>query len=149
MTAQEPPRLLITLDDSSPPPPNFSPAVRVGDQVFVAGMVSMSGGEVIGQGDIVAQARQALDNVETALRRAGARFDEIVRYRVYLTDMNDLPGVRVVLNERFGSIRPAGTLVAVTSLVRPELKIEIDADAIIGSASSDTATARQSGRSKT
>ncbi len=57
-----------------------------------------------------------------------------MRYRVYLTDMNDLPGVRTVLNERLGSIRPAGTLVGVRSLVLPDLKIEIDADAIVGSA---------------
>jgi enamine deaminase RidA (YjgF/YER057c/UK114 family) len=145
MTDSDTPRRLITLDDSSEPPANFSPAVRVGNQVFVAGMVSMSGGEVIGRDDIVVQTRQTLDNVETALRRAGARFEEIVRYRVYVTDMNDLPGVRQVLNERFGSIRPAGTLVAVQSLVRPELKIEIDADAIVGSASSDVTTERISG----
>jgi len=134
MTRSDPPRRLITLDDTSKPPANFSPAVRVGNQVFVAGMVSMSGGEVVGSGDIVAQTRQALANVDTALRRAGASFEDIVRYRVYLTDMNDLPGVRTVLNERLGSIRPAGTLVAVSSLVLPNLKIEIDADAIVGSA---------------
>jgi enamine deaminase RidA (YjgF/YER057c/UK114 family) len=133
MIPSDPPRRLITLDDTSEPPANFSPAVRVNQHVFVAGMVGMNGGEVVGHDDIIAQSRQALDNVETALRRAGARFEDIVRYRVYLTDMADLPQVRQVLNERFGSIRPAGTLVAVRSLVRPEL-IEIDADAIIGSA---------------
>jgi enamine deaminase RidA (YjgF/YER057c/UK114 family) len=137
MMASNLPRRLITLDDTSEPPANFSPAVRVGDHVFVAGMVSMNGGEVVGQDGVVAQTRQALDNVETALLRAGARFDEIVRYRVYLTDMSDLAGVRTVLNARFGSIRPAGTLVAVRSLVLPELKIEIEADAIIGSALRD------------
>lgn len=82
MTDLDTPRKLITLDDSSEPPANFSPAVRVGNQVFVAGMVGMSGAEVIGRDDIVAQARQTLDNVESALRRAGARFDDIVRYRV-------------------------------------------------------------------
>ena len=98
MTPSDPPRRLVTLDDTSEPPANFSPAVRVGDQVFVAGMVSMNSGEVVGRGDIVAQTRQALANVETALFRAGARFQDIVRYRVYLTDMNDLPGVRTVLN---------------------------------------------------
>ncbi len=134
MTPSDPPRRLVTLDDTTEPPANFSPAVRVGDQVFVAGMVSMNSGEVVGRGDIVAQTRQALANVETALFRAGARFQDIVRYRVYLTDMNDLPGVRTVLNERLGSIRPAGTLVGVRSLVLPDLKIEIDADAIVGSA---------------
>jgi enamine deaminase RidA (YjgF/YER057c/UK114 family) len=134
MTPSDPPRRLVTLDDTSEPPANFSPAVRVGDQVFVAGMVSMNSGEVVGRGDIVAQTRPALANVETALFRAGARFQDIVRYRVYLTDMNDLPGVRTVLNERLGSIRPAGTLVGVRSLVLPDLKIEIDADAIVGSA---------------
>ncbi len=134
MTPSDPPRRLVTLDDTSEPPANFSPAVRVGDQVFVAGMVSMNSGEVVGRGDIVAQTRQALANVETALFRAGARFQDIVRYRVYLTDMNDLPGVRTVLNDRLGSIRPAGTLVGVRSLVLPDLKIEIDADAIVGSA---------------
>jgi enamine deaminase RidA (YjgF/YER057c/UK114 family) len=134
MTTAEPPRRLIALDDSGSAPANFSPAVRVGNQVFVAGMVSMHGGEIIGRGDIVAQTRQTIANVETALERAGASFGDIVRYRIYLTDMSELAGVRSVLSERFGSIRPAGTLVAVSALVHPELKIEIDADAIIGSA---------------
>ncbi|HET9661585.1 MAG TPA: Rid family hydrolase [Thermomicrobiales bacterium] len=134
MTQSEPPRRLIILDDSGNAPANYSPAVRVGNQVFVAGMISMRDGEIVGLGDIVAQTRQVLDHVETALQRAGSAFGDIVRYRIYLTDMSDLAGVRSVLNERFGSIRPAGTLVAVSCLVHPDLKIEIDADAIVGSA---------------
>lgn len=134
MTSKNGPRQLFLLEDGGTAPTNFSPAVRVGNHVFVAGMVGMKGGEVVGVGDIVAQTRQALDNVETALLRAGVTFADIVRYRVYLTDMNELTGVRAVLNDRFGSIRPAGTLVGVSTLVRPDLMIEIDADAIANSA---------------
>ncbi len=130
----EPPRQLILLGNDAAAPANYSPAVRVGSQVFVAGMIAMQNGEIIGIGDIAAQTRQVLENIETALDRAGATFGDIVRYRIYLTDIADLAAVRAELGPRFGAIRPAGTLVAVSALVHPDLKIEIDVDAIIGSA---------------
>jgi enamine deaminase RidA (YjgF/YER057c/UK114 family) len=130
----ESPRELILLDDNSTPPANFSHAVRVGSQVFVAGMVSSKDGQIVGKGDAAAQTRQVIENIETALQRAGSNLRDVVRYRVYLTDMADLPAVRSVLTPAFGSIRPAGTLVAVSALVDPDLKIEIDVDAIVGSA---------------
>ncbi len=127
-------RTLITLDDQSDPPANYSPAVRVGAQVFVSGMIAMKDGEIVGTDDIVVQTRQVLEHLETALKRAGASLGDVVRYRIYLTDMSDLAGVRSVLTPVFGQIRPAGTLVAVSALVHPDLKIEMDADAIAGSA---------------
>jgi len=130
----EPPRQLILLGEDGTAPANYSPAVRVGSQVFVAGMVAMQDGEIVGRGDIAAQTRQVLIHIETALDRAGATFGDIVRYRIYLTDIADLAAVRAELGPRFGAIRPAGTLVAVSALVHPDLKIEIDVDAIIGSA---------------
>lgn len=130
----EPPRMLIDLGDTNAAPVNYSPAVRVGSHVFVAGMIAMKDGEVVGRDDVVAQTQQVLAQIDTALTRAGATFADIVRYRIYLTDIGDLAAVRTVLATTFGTIRPAGTLVAVSALVHPELKIEIDVDAIIGSA---------------
>lgn len=127
-------RALITLDDQSDPPANYSPAVRVGAQVFVSGMIAMKDGEIVGKDDIAVQTRQVLEHLETALKRAGASLGDVVRYRIYLTDISDLAGVRSVLTPAFGQIRPAGTLVAVSALVHPDLKIEMDADAIVGSA---------------
>lgn len=115
------------------PAGNYSPAVRVGNQVFVAGMIALHDGEMVGQGDVAAQTRQVLANIKTALHLAGARMADIVRYRIYLTDMADLAIVRAELAPVFGVIRPAGTLVAVSGLIHPDLKIEIDVDAIIGS----------------
>jgi enamine deaminase RidA (YjgF/YER057c/UK114 family) len=129
------PRELISFGE---PAGNYSPAVRVGSQVFVAGMIAMKDGEVVGKGDVAAQTRQVLANIETALQLAGAQMSEIVRYRIYLTDMADLQVVRAELAPIFGKIRPAGTLVAVSGLIHPDLKIEIDVDAIIGSGLPDS-----------
>ncbi len=126
----EAPRQLISF---GPPAGNYSPAVRVGTSVFVSGMISLLDGQVIGKDDVRAQTQQVLSNIEAALERAGAKMNDIVRYRIYLTDMADLSAVREELAPSFGAIRPAGTLVAVAGLIHPDLKIEIDVDAIIGS----------------
>jgi len=96
-------------------------------------MISLLDGQVIGKDDVRAQTQQVLSNIEAALERAGAKMNDIVRYRIYLTDMADLSAVREELAPSFGAIRPAGTLVAVAGLIHPDLKIEIDVDAIIGS----------------
>lgn len=130
----EPARTLISTSDGGQLPANYSPAVRVGSHVFVSGMIAMNDGEVTGIGDVTAQTRQAIEHIEAALSQAGASMADVVRYRIYLTDIGDLAAVRSALAPTFGAIRPAGTLVAVSALVHPELKIEIDVDAIIGSA---------------
>jgi enamine deaminase RidA (YjgF/YER057c/UK114 family) len=129
-----PPRELIHIDGSDRSPANYSPAVRVGSHVYVSGMIAMRDGDVIGVGDVAAQTHAVLENIEAALSAAGAVLADVVRYRIYLTHIDDLAAARSALAPAFGKIRPAGTLVAVNALIHPDLKIEIDVDAVIGSA---------------
>ena len=109
-------------------------ATRVGDLVFVSGSVAMKDGQVVGVGDPAAQTRQTVATIEAALREAGSSMDEVVRYRLFVTNAEDFPAVLKVLGETFGGIHPCATGVVVTSLFRPELVVEIEVDAVIGSA---------------
>ena len=109
-------------------------ATRVGDLVFVSGCGAMKDGQVVGVGDPAAQTRQTLATIEQALREAGSSMDEVVRYRLFITNAEDFPAVLKVLGETFGGIHPCSTGVVVTALVRPELVVEIEVDAVIGSA---------------
>jgi enamine deaminase RidA (YjgF/YER057c/UK114 family) len=109
-------------------------ATRVGDLVFVSGCGAMKDGQVVGVGDPAAQTRQTVATIEQALREAGSSMDEVVRYRLFITNAEDFPAVLKVLGETFGGIHPCGTGVVVTALFRPELVVEIEVDAVIGSA---------------
>jgi enamine deaminase RidA (YjgF/YER057c/UK114 family) len=108
----------------------YSRAVRVGQRIYVSGTTATApDGSVVGRGDAYAQTVQALDNVERALTALGSRREDIVRVRVYVTDMGDFEPIARALAERFGEIRPANTLVQVAALIDPAMKVEIDADA--------------------
>jgi enamine deaminase RidA (YjgF/YER057c/UK114 family) len=109
-------------------------ATRVGDLVFVSGSTAMKDGQVVGVGDPAAQTRQIVATIEKALREAGSSMDEVVRYRLFVTNAEDFPAVIKVLSETFGGIHPCGTGVVVTALVHPEFVVEIEVDAVIGSA---------------
>jgi enamine deaminase RidA (YjgF/YER057c/UK114 family) len=109
----------------------YSRAVRVGNQVFISGTTAMKDGQLVGAGDAGAQTRQILANIDWALRQAGATFADVVRYRVYLTDISVWPQVAEALAETFAEIRPANTLIAIAGLVMPEMLVEIEADAIV------------------
>lgn len=108
----------------------YSRAVRVGDHVYVAGTTAMKDGNLVGPDDVVAQTRQAMTTIVNALHEAGASIGDVVRYRIYLTNIDDNVKVVPLLGEYFGAVRPAGTLVAVTALIAPEMRIEIEVDAI-------------------
>ena len=112
----------------------YSRSVRVGPHVYVAGTTGIdASGKVVG-GDAYSQAKQALQNIAAALTKAGARLEDVVRTRVFLTDIGDWKLVGRAHGEVFRDIRPASTMVAVSRLISPDMKVEIEADAVVTSA---------------
>jgi 2-iminobutanoate/2-iminopropanoate deaminase len=106
--------------------------VRVGNQVFVSGMLAWdTERRIVGVGDVRAQTRQALRNVDATLRAAGGTLRHVVKITFYLTDIRDKTAVWDVRKEMFGDHRPASTLVEVSHLVDPEARLEVEAVAFV------------------
>ena len=116
----------------------YSRAVRVGSHVAVAGTTAIKEGAPFAPGDAAAQTRFILEVIEQALAEVGAALGDVIRYRVFVTDIADYAAVGAELGRVFGAIRPAGTLVGNSTLVNPDLRVEIEVDAIVGSASALT-----------
>jgi len=113
----------------------FSRAVRVDNLVFVSATAAIAAdGTSVGVGDPSAQARRCIEVIRAALEAAGASLNEVVRTRIFLTRMEDWQNVAKVHGEVFGSIRPASTVVQVSRFSDPDWLVEIEADAVIGSA---------------
>ena len=109
----------------------YSRAVRVGPHVFVAGSTAMTPNGLVGPGDPYLQAAQALRTVQAALEQVGARLEDVVRTRMYLTNIENGAQVGRAHREFFGAIRPAATMVEVRRLVDPSMLVEIEADAYV------------------
>lgn len=110
----------------------YSRAVRVGDLVVVAGTTAAAaGGGAVGGDDVAAQTREALRRIAGALEQVGAQLSDVVRTRIYVTDIDRWSEVGRVHGEVFASVRPAATMVEVSRLIDPALLVEIEVDAVV------------------
>lgn len=110
----------------------YSRAVRVGPWVSVAGTTAAAeGGGAVGGSDIAAQAREALRRIAAALEEAGAGLQDVVRTRMFVTDISRWQEVGQVHGEVFGAVRPATSMLEVRALIDPALLVEIEADAVV------------------
>ncbi|MDB4914417.1 MAG: putative translation initiation inhibitor, yjgF family [Gemmatimonadetes bacterium] len=110
----------------------YSRAVRVGNVVHVSGTTATdANGKIVGVGDAAVQTRQILENIERALMRAGAAMSDVVRTRIYVTDITRWEAVGRVHGEFFSTILPTTSMVEVRNLIDPDMLVEIEAEAIV------------------
>lgn len=130
-------RTLISSGSPFEPIVGYSRGVRVGDRVCLAGTAPQWPDGVVDP-DPAAQARRCFTIIGEALEAAGAGFGDVVRTRVYLVDAGDFDAIGAVHGEVFGDIRPANTTVVVAALLNPAWKVEIEVEAVVGSAKAGT-----------
>ena len=109
----------------------YSRAVRIGNTIEVSGTVSVKDGKIYGPRDPYEQAKRILEIIENTLVKAGARLDDIIRTRMYVTDIKQWEAVGKAHGEVFGNIKPATSMVEVKSLIDQEFLVEIEATAIV------------------
>jgi reactive intermediate/imine deaminase len=116
------------VDGQCEPISHYTEAVRFGDLLFVSGLAPVDeAGNLVGGDDVVEQTRKVLENLESVFAAAGATFADVLRVTVYLTDVDDRSLINPVRQEYFGTSRPASTLIEVSALAIPGMKVEIEA----------------------
>ena len=118
------------LDDQPAPVSHYCHGVKAGEHLWISGTVGLTAAGHMPD-DVVEQFRICMDNIDGVLRAAGGRPEHVVKVQVFLTDINDRARINPIREAYFGEHRPASTLVEVTALIKPELKVEIEAEAVI------------------
>jgi reactive intermediate/imine deaminase len=117
----------IEVEGLAPAVSHYTHAVRFGDLLFVSGLVGLDENLKVVSSDVIEQTRKIFDDLRVIMNRVGADFSNVLKVTVYLTDVNDRTRINPLRQEYFGASRPASTLIGISSLVLPELKVEIEA----------------------
>ena len=127
------PREILQPEELWDPRPRFAQVAKIGNQIYIAGQTAVDEkGNVVGKGDIEAQARQIFRNLQKCLKAAGAGFDEVVKLNIYSTDLDaHLPTITKIRREYFPGEPVASTTVQVSRLVHPDWLLEIEAVAVL------------------
>lgn len=131
--AQNTTRLSVRSGAPWEPLVGYSRAVRFGNFVAVSGSAAIGpDGKLVGEGDAYVQAKRCIEVVREALEEAGASLGDVVRTRMFVTDIEQWPDIARAHQEAFGAVAPATSMVEVTRLIDPAMLVEIEADAVIG-----------------
>ena len=129
-----PKKRIVSAKVAEPPPQTWSNCLKLGNQVFVAGMTCREGKTIVGGDSMYGQSRAVFAKIANLLKAAGASMDDVVKINVFVTDISRREEVWKARREFFTGDFPVSTLVEVSALAMPELLVEIEAQAIIGAA---------------